>query len=286
MDRNLIALFAATMASASMATVGITGTYEGTLQDGNPGAATYTQDLDLTIKGQSVDTTVTATLEDLTGGAAVTATQVYIETTLATGVDFKGGSYKGQNGLGLMQAESSVTNQMEVAFGIDEFGITLGQVSGDGNATVDVAASIANVDVTVQNASASDRFISAIAEFFGFNVTAEYQKTAVGTNIGGTLNRTIGGVDLTTVVIDANDTSVITQDDGIIGDISGVNNGDTIVGGIAAIPTTFGTVTGKMYDVNDATTYVGELQAGVMTYSYTKADATNGVLTAELNVAF
>ena len=185
-----------------------------------------------------------------------------------------------------MQAESSVTNQMEVAFGIDEFGITLGQVSGDGNATVDVAASIANVDVTVQNASASDRFISAIAEFFGFNVTAEYQKTAVGTNIGGTLNRTIGGVDLTTVVIDANDTSVITQDDGIIGDISGVNNGDTIVGGIAAIPTTFGTVTGKMYDVNDATTYVGELQAGVMTYSYTKADATNGVLTAELNVAF
>ena len=51
------ALFAAT---TSMAAVDITANYEGTITDGNPGAASYEQDLDITMVGSAGGTTVTA----------------------------------------------------------------------------------------------------------------------------------------------------------------------------------------------------------------------------------
>jgi hypothetical protein len=122
-NKNLMALIAATTITTS-ASAGffLTGDYEGTISDGNPGAATYAQDLDITMVGDIADgTKVTATFEnlgaDVDGGSTVKSTQVFIETDLE-GIDFKGGNYKTQNGSGLMQKKSAVVNQMQVGFDV------------------------------------------------------------------------------------------------------------------------------------------------------------------------
>ena len=87
MNKTLIAALAATTLTAQAA-INISGDYQGTISEGNPGAATYTQDLDLKMVGDIADgTKVTATFENLTGGSAVSATQVFVETSLE-GIDF------------------------------------------------------------------------------------------------------------------------------------------------------------------------------------------------------
>ena len=285
MNKNLIAVLAATTMTASIAAVDFTGNYEGTFTDGNPGAATYTQDLDLKLVGTSGESKVTVMMEDLTGGSTVTANQVFVETSIE-GLGLKAGNYKNQNGSGLMQKKSAVTNQFEVGTTVAGASLTLGQVSGDSQTTVDASMDIAGMNVNVQNVSASDRFITIVANFFGLGTTVETQETAVGRNTALSANATVAGLDLTSVVVDVNDATAVTQDDGILGDISSANNGDTVVGGVVSTATSIGTVTGKMYDINDAKTYVAEIERGALTVGYAKTDNLDGVTTAEVNVAF
>ena len=287
MNKNLLiaALFAATSANAAM---NITGDYEGTFTDGS--GATYSQDLDLTLVGSTDGAKVTMMMENLTGGSTVVANQVFVEADLE-GLSLKAGNYKNQNGSGLMQTDSAIANQFAVSTSIAGASLTVGQVSGGSKATVDASMEVAGLDVTVQNVSASDRFITVVANFFGFGVTAETQNTTVGRNTAVSAGATIGygvdkAVDLTAVVVDVNDATAITQNDGILGDVTGANNGSTIVGGVASIGTTFGVVTGKAFEVNDATTYVGEVQRGALTVGYTKADDTAGVTSAKIDVSF
>ena len=285
MTKNLIAVLAATMTTASMAVVDITGNYEGTFTDGNPGAASYAQDLDLTLVGTSGASTVTVMMEDLTGGTAVTANQVFVETAIE-GIALKAGNYKNQNGSGLMQKKSAVTNQFEVSTSIAGAGITLGQVSEASKVTVDASLEVAELDVTVQNVTATDRFITVVANFLGLGVTAETQNTTVGRNTAVSATTNVGALTATTVVIDVNDATAMSQDDGILGDISTAVNGKKVVGGVLSTATTIGTVTGKAFEMNDAMTYTGEIERGALTVGYTKADNTAGVTTAKINVSF
>jgi len=285
MTKNLIAVLAATMTTASMAVVDITGNYEGTFTDGNPGAASYAQDLDLTLVGTSGASTVTVMMEDLTGGTAVTANQVFVETAIE-GIALKAGNYKNQNGSGLMQKTSAVTNQFEVSTSIAGAGITLGQVSEASKVTVDASLEVAELDVTVQNVTATDRFITVVANFLGLGVTAETQNTTVGRNTAVSATTNVGALTATTVVIDVNDATAMSQDDGILGDISTAVNGKKVVGGVLSTATTIGTVTGKAFEMNDAMNYTGEIERGALTVGYTKADNTAGVTTAKINVSF
>jgi hypothetical protein len=286
MNNLLTASMVATLSTTALAGVSITGNYEGTFTDGNPGASTYAQDLDLTLKGTVTDgTSVTATFENLTGGSTVTSTQVFIETQVE-GLNFKGGNYKSQNGNGLMQKKSAVTNQFELGTDVAGFGVTVGQTSGDGNGTADVTSTIGGVTVTVQNVTNSTRYITTSTAIAGLDIDVERQKTTTGTNTGASLSTTIGGLEVTGVYIDVNDTAGITQDDGILGDISDASNGKTVTGVVASTDTVLGTVTGKYIDKNDATTYVGKLQRGIMEYGYTKTENTDGVFDAVLTVSF
>jgi hypothetical protein len=283
---NLITatIVATTISTSAIAGFSITGDYEGTITDGS--GATYTQDLDLTLTGSVSDgTSVTATFENLTGGSTVLSTQVFIETQIE-GLNFKGGNYKSRNGNGLMQKKSAVTNQFELGTDVAGVGLTVGQTSGNGNATVDVNSTIAGVAVTVQNVSNSTRYITASTAIAGLDIGVERQKTTTGTNTGASLSTTIGGLAVTGVFIDVNDTAGITQDDGILGDISDASNGKIVTGVVASTDTVLGTVTGKYIDKNDATTYVGKLQRGVIEYGYTKTENTDGIFDAVLTVSF
>jgi len=288
MNKNLIAVLAATTMTTSMAAVDFSANYEGTLTDG--GAATYEQDLDLKMVGSAGDSSVTVLMENLTGGSAVTANQAWIETSLE-GLAFKGGNYKSRNGNGLLQKKSAATNQFEVSTSIAGAGLTVAQTSGDGNATVDASATIAGVDVNVQNVSATDRFITVVANFFGFGTTIETQETATGRNTAVAANAGIAisegtSIDVTGVYVDVKDTAGVTQDDGILGDISGANTGSTVKGAVASLNTTLGNVTGKYAVVNDLNTITAELQRGVWTFGHSKTENTAGVTTAKINVAF
>ena len=287
MNKNIMlaALFAAGAASAD---ISINGSYEGTFTEG--GAATYAQDLDLTLVGSAGGAKVTVMMEDLTGGSTVTTSQVFVEAGIE-GLDFKGGNYKSQNGSGLLQAESATTNQFEVGTSIAGASVTVGQVSGDGNATMDVGFAAGGLDVNVQNVSGTDRFITVVANFFGFGTTIETQETATGRNTAVSANAGLiisetATINVTGVYIDVEDTAGVTQDDGILGDISDANTGSTVRAGVASLETDLGTVTGKYIIKNDLDTYVAELERGIMEYGYSKTEDEDGVFNAKLTVSF
>jgi hypothetical protein len=285
MNKNLLiaALFAATSANAAMT---ITGDYEGTFTDG--GAATYAQDLDLTLVGSTDGAKVTMMMEDITGGSTVVANQVFVEADLE-GLSLKAGNYKSQNGSGLMQTTSAVVNQFEAGFSVAGAGITLGQTSGDGNATVDAGFSVSGMDVNVQNAAEDNRFITVVANFFGFGTTVETQETTTGRNTALALDTSIAfdestDVALTGVYMDVKDSVGVTQDDGILGDVSDASG--TVKGAVASLNTSIGTVTGKYVVKNDLNTVTAELERGIWTLGHTKTEGTDGATTAKINVAF
>jgi hypothetical protein len=281
------ALFAAT---TSMAAVDITANYEGTITDGNPGAASYEQDLDITMVGSAGGTTVTASFENLTGGQAVTANQVWVDTKFE-GLNFKGGNFKTTNGSGLLQSEGAVANQMQVGLDVTGVNVVVGQVSGAGKATVDAAATVAGLEVSAENVTATDRLITVVANFFGFNTTVETQETSVARNtaVSAGLDVSIAegtSVALTGVYIDVKDAAGVTQDDGILGDISDATTGSTVKGAVASLNTAVGNVTGKYSVKNDKNTITAEVERGVWTLGHTKTEDTSGVTTAKINVAF
>ena len=287
MNKNLLiaALFAATSANAAM---NITGDYEGTFTDGS--GASYAQDLDLTLVGSTDGAKVTMMMEDITGETALTTSQVFVETDVE-GIAIKAGNYKNQNGSGLMQKGGDVTNQFEVSTSVAGAALTVGQASGDGNATVDAGLEIAGLDVNVQNVSNTDRFITIVADFFGFGTTTEYQKTSIGTNVAISADASVSitegtSVAVTGVYMDIEDTAGVTQDDGILDDVSDATTDSTIKGAVASLNTTLGTVTGKAFDKNDKMTYVGELSRGIWTFGHSKTENVDGITTAEINVSF
>jgi len=283
---KLIAIFAMTSLTVANAAVNITGEYEGTLTDGS--GATYVQDLDLTLTGTNGATTVTATIEDLSGGDTITTNELYIETIVDT-LNLKAGKYKGQNGGGLLQATTAATNKVGLSTEVGGFGVALEQGSGDANMTIDLNGVIGGFSVTVQDVVNDTRYITAAATVGPLAVTVESQDTGVGVNTGVEVNTTLVqtetlSVGSTLVFIDVNDPAGVTQDDGILGDIS---DATTDVTGVVVTSTfDIGTVTGKYIDKNDATTLVSELERGIMTYSYTKTENVDGVFAAELSVSF
>jgi len=277
---------ATTLTTTAFAGMEINGKYEGTVTDGNPGASTYAQDLDLTLKGTVDGASVTATIENLSGGDTVTTNELYIETSFE-GLNFKGGKSKGMNGIGLLQKKSSATNKIQLSTDVAGFDVAVNQTSGDGNATVDLGGSLAGINVNVQNAGNDTRYVTASTSIAGLDINAETQETASGTtNTGASISTTVAGMTVTGVIVDVEDASGITQDDGILGDISDATAGKDLNGVVVTTATVVGDVTGKYINKNDKTTYVGELERGVWTIGYSKTEDTDGVASAKINIVF
>jgi hypothetical protein len=287
--KNLFTAIAiASLTTATFADVSITGAYEGTVTENTTTSNyEYSQDLDITVRGKMGDTTVTATFEDMTGGSTVTSKQVYMETKVIDGINFKGGNYKGQNGTGLLQKKSSATNKMKVSTDVAGFGVAVNQVSGSGTSTYDVAGKVGPADVTIQNATNDTRYITVSGELQGITVVYESQEASTGnTNMGVSASATVGGIDVTGVYVDVQDASGITQDDGILGDISDANADTTVTGIVASTGTEFGTVTGKYITKNDLNTMVGKIKVGDIEYGVSKTENADAVFDAKLTVTF
>lgn len=276
--KQLLALFAAMAATTTFATVDLSGKYKGVLND----SGDYTQDLDLTINGTVDGTSVTATIENLSGGDRVTTNELYINTALIEGFDFKGGKFKSQNGLGLLQKKSAATNKIQLGLNDTIKGLDLNAVSEDGDVSTNVGATLGPITIMAQNVVDDNRFITASAEVLGAILNVETQDTGVGTNTA--YSASIPG--LMGVVIDVKDTTGVTQDDGILGNISDANSGSTVKGVVMTTPTVVGSATGKYIIKNDLDTYVVKLQRGAVEYGYSKTENQDGLITAELNIVF
>lgn len=284
--KKIIGMTAALAVTSVMADISITGSYEGTVTKAPNAASTYSQDIDLFVKGSAGNAQVNLSFEDLASGSAVQTTEAYIVAPLEM-VTFKGGSMKGQNGSGLLQKKSAAANKMKVSTDVQGFGLTFSQASGDGNGTVDVSAELAGVGVNVQNASNDTRFITVTGGLGPVTTAIERQEASTGkTNTAYSASGEYNGIGLTYVNIDVEDAAGVTQDDGVLGDISDATAGKDLYGVVASLDSQLGKVTGKYINKNDATTYVAKLERGMWEFSHSKPENTDGTTKAILSVSF
>ena len=275
----LIAAVAASMTSVAMADVSITGEYEGTVSQ-STGAASFAQDLDLTVVGTSGSSSVTMTLEDITGGTDIAASQVFLKTDLE-GVSFKAGKYESTNGNGILAAATN-KDRIGLSTTVAGFGVGLTNVSGDANGSVTVSGTIAGASVKVQNVLNSTRFITVSGDIAGVAVTVERQKTATGTNTGYNLSTDISGVSVAYENVKING-SASNQDDGMIGDISSAAKASALS---ATMNTAMGSVEVKRAKIDaDKTTSI-ELTRSNVVYGYSKTTGASADLSAKVSFSF
>jgi hypothetical protein len=290
LNKTILATAVATTMMAATAGVTITGDYVGFIT--NDGSTTsFAQDLDLTLKGTMLDngTSVTATIENLGVSTDVLSiNELYVETNIE-GLDVKLGKSEGMQGLGLMQKKSEAVNKLKIGLDVEGYGVAVKQVSGVDKVTFDTTGSLGSVNFKVQNVTNSDRYISASSELAGVSVSAEYQKTDVGTNIGLAAYTQVAGFGVTYAQVDVGDAMGVTQDgsvtnerNSILEDISDADVGNVVRGVVVSK----GGITGKAIKKNDKMTYVAVLDRGPMQYSYSKTEDSDGVLGAKVSFVF
>lgn len=288
MKKLILAATMATLATASMADVMITGKYEGKIsEDSTTGNMKYNGDLDLTLKGKVGDTVYTSTFENIgkSGSTAVTVKQSYITTDIM-GLDFKGGTYKSKNGKGLLQ-ENTTKNRMKVGTEMGGFGASITQVSGESNTDVTLSTTVGPATVMVQNVADDTRFITANADLGGVSLLFETQEASAGkTNMGVQAGMSVGALDVTGVYIDVEDSTGVFQTDGIVGDVSDANDGTTVTGVVVSTSTDFGKVTGKHITKNDKNTIVGKLNIDNWEFGASKTEDEDAVFDASITVRF
>ena len=284
----VLAAAMATLATASMADIMLTGKYKGKMsEDSTTGNMKYNGDLDLTLKGKAGDTVFTSTFENIgkNGTTAVTVKQSYIETDLM-GLDFKGGTYKATNGNGLLQ-ESTTKNRVKVGTAMGGFDASVTQVSEDGNATVSLSTTVGPATVTVQDVANSTRFVTVGADMGGVNMLVETQEASTGKrNTGVQAGVSVGAFDLTGVYIDVKDGTGVFQTDGIVGDVSDANDGTTVKGIVASTGTAFGKVTTKYITKNSLNTVVGKLNVDNWEFGASKTENADTAYDASVTIKF
>jgi hypothetical protein len=275
----LIAAVAASMTSVAMADVSISGEYEGIISQSTGGAA-FVQDLDLTIVATAGDTSVTTTIEDLTGASALTATTVKLSTNLE-GISFSAGNYETQAGNGLIN-EGSVGQKYSLATSIAGVSASVTTADGEGENSLTLAGDVAGFAVKIQNVTRSTRFVTVSGDIAGVSVAVERQKTATGTNRGFNLSTDINGVAVAYENVKING-SAATQTDGFIGDISSAAKASALS---VSMSTAMGSVEVKRAKIDaDKTTSV-ELTRGNVVYGYSKTTNASKELSAKVSFAF
>ena len=169
MNKLLLAAAAATLSTASLAQVAISGAYEGTLsQDG-----TYAQTLDLKLVGSTPYGSVTTIVDETN-----TITDLYATAKLR-GVDLT---------LGTVESVSTIKASTTVG----GMTVTMSKPSG-GKESLDVKGKFGGVDVTVEDLTRSDRETTVGVTVAGVTSTASYQKTTAGTVLDIDASTKVGG---------------------------------------------------------------------------------------------
>ncbi len=290
----LIAAIAATMTSAAIADISITGGAKGnyTWTETNNTASTnaFNHDVDFTIVGKKGDTSVhatfattapsstavitstaastasgttvtTSTISTTTGNTAGLKTEdVYIATTIGD-VKIKTGSW--DNGNNLMRASSRGTGKFSASTTLQGATLTFDD-SENGNATIKAAASYKDVSAYYKRGTITNDYgISGEVAGFKMSFDALTTDTANKDRSSFMITKEVKGVNLTYAQADA-DSAAVLDGDNWFGDYEGntsgamdMNVGDDISGFGASMPLLGNTVAMKRIAVKSATTNQG-----------------------------
>jgi len=294
----LIAAVAATMTTAAMADISITGQAIVKAQTNSGAAKAVTNEYKLTIKGTSGDNTAVVKLKNKTideqGIVAnfMSISEAYVTTKLE-GISVTAGSKKGGNASALVANKSAAKAKFILSTSVAGAKITLKQVSGVGAAAVDVSTAISGVKVTVKNVMNDTRYFLVDADVAGVAVHVESGENSDGaTETAYTLSGDVAGIALTYVAADVMNNNN-SADNGVFGDTSynATNDGLTdVTGFIASTSTAAGKVTVKRWDATEyanARTKVA-LSRGNATYYMTTSDKedTDATIGAKIKFKF
>ena len=283
----LIAAVAATMATASMADVSISGAYEAVVKAQKGAATSVTQDFDLTIKASGTAGTAVVTIEDMNAASGIAKAKTMYVTTTIGGMNAKIGDFKGLSGAyGLTNNKSVTTSKVSLATKVAGFSVSAASDAANKNVSITVGGSVAGFDVKMQNVMDSTRMTSIGGSIAGVTANLERQKTATGTNTAYSLAGSTNGLDITYASIKVNDANAVTADDNIFGDVSDVANGGKATALQIKTASAFGPVTVKSAKVAGTTTNSVAVTNSNVTYKYAKKDATNAVISAKVAFKF
>ncbi len=274
----LIAAVAASMTSVAMADVSISGVYSGTVSQ-STGAATFAQDLDLTIVAKSGDTTVTTTVENLATATALSATTMKLSTKLE-GISFTAGNYKSTTGNGLVNSPATA-ERVSLSTSVAGVGVAVTTGSGDANSSVTLKGDVAGFGVKIQNAANSSRYISVKGNVAGVAVDVE-KSMATGGLQAVKVAGTVAGMSVSYANIDCKTAGACTESRSTAP--YGALNGSKLVKGlIVSTATSMGKVTFKNIDKDGTDTNALSLTRGNVTY---KSATTSGTNTLSAKVKF
>ena len=307
----LIAAVAATMTSAAMADLSISGGYTAVFSD----TGSVSDELDMKFVGKADAGSVTMTLNNVEDGV-LDFDQVFLTSTVE-GISVKAGAYKGQTGNSTTFKKGSAgSNKVKVSTKVA--GLSIAHSNSD---KTDISGSFAGVAVKMQNALNSSRTTSISTDISGVAVTAEKNDNTTAF----TLSTEVSGMTVTYVNVDAATctaavtaaaasgdyaaatadshnaagdfvagtaqvgtaavaasaaVSCATQDDGLIGNIAGKHN---VTGLNISANTAAGKVTLKAMQSDEGDVTKVSLKRGNVTYTYN--DATDA-LSAKIKFKF
>ena len=267
----LIAAVAATMTTAAMADISITGQAIVKAQTSTGPADAVQNEYKLSIKGTSGDNTAVVNLKN--GGSTMNISEAYVTTKLE-GISLTAGSKKGRTGSALVAHKSAAAAKFIASTKIGGTKIVIKQVSGEGTAKVDVATAIAGVKVTIKNVMNDRRYFLVDADVAGVAVHVETGENATGsTETAYTVSGKVAGISLTY----ANADFVNNNNSGDDAPFGKVENATGVSGFIASTSTAAGKLSVKRWNADQyekARTKVA-LNRGNATY-YVTTSATEG----------
>lgn len=278
MKKQVIAsLLAATLVGSANAKVNITGKYYVKIDN----SSIIKQELDLSIKATAGKSVVVTSLDlDDKAGTGIpsnfTVSEAYLKTKIA-GIRVNAGTAKGQKGKGLTYKKEAST-RVKLSKRLNGFTTTLTSGSGNSNLTVDVSGKVAGLRVNVQNALNDGRTTSISGSKNGFSGLIEHNEETTAYK----LSADVAGLTASFVKIDA-DAGVVTQNNGVFGDITGATD---VQGVILSTKTSFGTLTGKFYDVDGASTKKATLSTGGFDYTVSKTGSSDATIEAKYSLKF
>ena len=247
------------MSASSIASIALSGSYTGTLND----SGVYTQDLTTTLVGSNAAGAVTVTLDK-----DFAVDDMFVESTIG-GIKFKLGEVDDVTSIGASTTIGPIT-------------VGANQVSG-GATTFDASGTFAGVTVASTNVTSDARATTATYKVAGVSLELQHAKSGTdhqveivaSKHLGGTttIDGTTGGF---TISVDKNQNAANDAfEDGSIG-----GSVATAIGGL-------GTVTASGHKTSADVKTIGlSVTSGIFTAAWDKVGSADGALSLKAVVAF
>ena len=260
MKKFIAAMAALLMSATSVASIALSGSYTGTLND----SGVYTQDLTTTLVGSNAAGAVTVTLDK-----DFAVDDMFVESTIG-GIKFKLGEVDDVTSIGASTTIGPIT-------------VGANQVSG-GSVTFDASGSFAGVTVASTNVTSDARATTASYKVAGVSLELQHAKSGTAHQVEVVASRTLGastdanGVTSGgfTISVDKNQNAANDAfEDGSIG-----GSVATAIGGL-------GTVTASGHKTSADVKTIGlSVTSGIFTAAWDKVGSADGALSLKAVVAF